>query len=80
MHDAFEECAKPLEASSKPDALIPPVLIRKSVTNENLTSLADGKRYQTLKRNRSKRGLASAEYRAKWTMSGRCVKHRLLGT
>lgn len=46
--------------------LIPPVSIKKSVTDDYLISLEDGKQYQSLKRHLSRRGLTPAEYRAKW--------------
>ena len=41
------------------------VSVRKSVTDEYLISLEDGKRYQALKRHLTKLGLTPAEYRAK---------------
>ena len=50
----------------EPEKLVPPVSIRKSVTDEYLISLEDGKQYQSLKRHLAKRGLTPDEYRAKW--------------
>lgn len=49
-----------------PEALIPPVSIKKSLTAEYLISLEDGKRYKSLKRHLSGRGLTPADYKAKW--------------
>ena len=46
--------------------LTPPVSIKKSVTDEYLVSMEDGKPYQALKRHLSKLGMTPAEYRAKW--------------
>ncbi len=45
---------------------IPPVSIKKSVTDDYLISLEDGQRYKSLKRHLSKHGLTPADYRAKW--------------
>ncbi|WP_375461087.1 MucR family transcriptional regulator [uncultured Enterovirga sp.] len=46
--------------------LTPPVSIKRSVTPDYLISLEDGKRYKTLKRHLSGRGLTAAQYREKW--------------
>jgi predicted transcriptional regulator len=46
--------------------LVPPVSIKKSITPDYLISLEDGKRYKSLKRHLSGRGLTPDEYRAKW--------------
>ncbi|MGI3904131.1 MAG: MucR family transcriptional regulator [Janthinobacterium lividum] len=66
VYAVFHSFKHPLEAALEPEELIPPVSIKKSVTNEYLISLEDGKRYQTLKRHLWRRGLTPAEYRAKW--------------
>lgn len=44
----------------------PTVSPKRSVTPDYLISLEDGKKYQSLKRHLSKRGLTPDEYRAKW--------------
>lgn len=49
-----------------PEALVPAVSIKKSITADYLISLEDGKRYKSLKRHLGGRGLTPAEYRAKW--------------
>lgn len=54
---------EPVREAEKP---VPPVSIRKSLTDDYLISLEDGKQYQSLKRHLSKRGLTPAEYRTKW--------------
>ena len=66
VHAAFRDLGKPPEAPPQPEKLVPPVSIKKSMTNDYLVSMEDGKRYQALKRHLSKRGLTPAEYRAKW--------------
>ena len=53
----------PMQEVDKP---VPPVSIKKSLTDDYLISLEDGKKYQSLKRHLSKRGLTPAEYRTKW--------------
>ncbi len=53
-------------AEPEPDRLVPPVSIRKSITDEYLISLEDGKHYRSLKRHLSVRGMTPDEYRAKW--------------
>ena len=53
----------PVQETEKP---VPPVSIKKSLTDDYLISLEDGKQYQSLKRHLSKRGLTPAEYRTKW--------------
>ena len=56
------------EPKAAPEAakLVPPVSIKKSLTDEYLISLEDGKQYQSLKRHLAGRGLTPADYREKW--------------
>lgn len=54
------------ETAPEPVKLVPPVSIRKSVTDDYIISLEDGKQYQALKRHLSKLGMTPEEYRAKW--------------
>jgi predicted transcriptional regulator len=54
---------EPVREAERP---VPPVSIKKSLTDDYLVSLEDGKRYQSLKRHLSRHGLTPAEYRAKW--------------
>ena len=49
-------------AEPEPAKLIPPVSIRKSITDEHLISLENGKRYVSLKRHLAKHGLTPADY------------------
>ena len=69
VHEAFKSLGQPVEAEAAPVGApkpIPPVSIRKSITDEYLVSLEDGKRYRALKRHLTKYGMTPAEYRAKW--------------
>ncbi len=55
-------------AEPEPDRLVPPVSIRKSITDEYLISLEDGQRYKSLKKHLSKHGLTPDEYRTRWSL------------
>ena len=57
-----------LEAAPEPAKLVAPVSIKKSVTDDYLVSMEDGKRYKSLKRHLTKHGLTPAEYRANWSL------------
>jgi predicted transcriptional regulator len=64
VHAALERLDKP--AQPEPEKLIPPVPIKKTITPDFLISLEDGKRYKSLRRHLSGRGLAPEQYRQKW--------------
>jgi predicted transcriptional regulator len=58
---ALEE-KKPVE----PEKPVPMMPIKKTLTPDFLISLEDGRRYKSLKRHLSGRGLSPADYREKW--------------
>lgn len=66
VHGTLSELSKPSERVAEPKRLIPPVPIRKSVTEGYLVSFEDGKHYQVLKRHLTKLGLTPEQYRTKW--------------
>ena len=66
VHASLSGMGSAPEAAPEPAKLTPPVSIKKSVTDDYLISLEDGKQYQSLKRHLLKHGLTPAEYRAKW--------------
>ena len=66
VHAALAGMGSVPAAEPEPAKPVPPVSIKKSVTDGYLISLEDGKQYQSLKRHLTKRGLTPAEYRAKW--------------
>ena len=66
VHGALSGLGQASEPAMPPEKLVPPVSIKKSVTDDYLISLEDGKQYQSLKRHLAKRGLTPGEYRAKW--------------
>ncbi|WP_018261320.1 MucR family transcriptional regulator [Methylobacterium sp. WSM2598] len=64
VHDSLIALDAP--PAPEPAPLVPPVPIRKSVTEDAIISLEDGKPYQSLKRHLTARGLTPAAYRQKW--------------
>jgi predicted transcriptional regulator len=48
------------------DTFVPAVPIKKSITPDHLISLEDGRRYKSLKRHLTGRGMTPAQHRAKW--------------
>lgn len=68
VHAAFDGLGKSstLEVAAEP--LVPPVSIKKSITDGYLISMEDGKQYKTLKRHIATRGLTPEQYRAKWSL------------
>ena len=70
IHSVYETLAT-LGAPPKVEApaapLVPAVPIRKSVTDEYIISLEDGRKFKSLKRYlQASHGMTPAEYRAKW--------------
>lgn len=57
---------EPAGAPAAAPAKLTAAQIRKSITDDGLVSFEDGRRYKTLKRHLSVRGMTPAEYREKW--------------
>ena len=55
-------------AVPEPEALVPAVPIRKSVTPDYLICLDDGKRFKSLKRHLAALGMTADQYRLKWNL------------
>jgi predicted transcriptional regulator len=53
-------------AIPEPEALVPAVTVRKSITPDYLVCLDDGKKFKSLKRHLSTLGLTPDKYRTKW--------------
>jgi len=54
-------------AQEKPaEPLVPPVPIKKSITPDYIISLEDGRRYKSMRRHLTGKGLTPEEYRQKW--------------
>lgn len=63
VHGALKAAAEPVVETPKPEPIVP---IRKTVTPDYIISLEDGKRYKSLKRHLSSRGITPDDYRRKW--------------
>ena len=64
VHRALQGLSAPPQA--EPEKREPPVSIKKSITPDFLISLEDGRRYKSLKRHLTGRGLTPEQYREKW--------------
>lgn len=64
VYAALTGLSTPRAAAVEPPT--PAVPVKKSITDDYLISLEDGKRYKSLKRHLSGRGLTPAQYREKW--------------
>lgn len=63
-HAALGKLGAPAEP--EPVRPQPPVAIRKTIGHDYIISLEDGRKYKTLKRHLTGRGLTAEEYRRKW--------------
>src|SRR5664279_4718052 len=52
----------------EPQALVPAVSVRKSITPEYLICLDDGMRFKSLKRHLATLGMTAEQYRQKWSL------------
>ena len=64
VHGALQSLEAPQQA--KPEKREPPVSIKKSITPDFLISMEDGRRYKSMKRHLTGRGLSPEQYREKW--------------
>ena len=65
VHQALTQATEGKQA--EPEApLTPAVPVKKSITPEYLISLEDGRKYKSLKRHLSTRGMSPEDYRTKW--------------
>jgi predicted transcriptional regulator len=66
VHAALEGAGQTLAEPEAGPEKVTAVQARKSITPEGLISFEDNKRYQSLKRHLSGRGLTPTQYREKW--------------
>jgi predicted transcriptional regulator len=66
VHNAFTSLGKSPVVEAAAEPLKPAVPIKKSVTNEFIISLEDGRKLKSMKRYLSGLGMTPADYRAKW--------------
>jgi predicted transcriptional regulator len=64
VHGSLQQLAQP--KPPEPARPVPAVPIKKSISPDYLISLEDGRRYKSLKRHLSGRGLTPERYREKW--------------
>ncbi|NNM74222.1 MucR family transcriptional regulator [Enterovirga aerilata] len=64
VYSALTRLGQPMAGG--PEKLTRPVSIKKSISPDYLISMEDGRRYKSLKRHLSGRGLTPAQYRLKW--------------
>jgi predicted transcriptional regulator len=67
VHRALQGLSAPPQAG--PEKREPPVSVKKSITPDFLISLEDGRRYKSLRRHLTSRGLTPEQYREKWGLS-----------
>lgn len=68
VHASLSSLGAPKPAP-EPEKPVPAVPIKKSITQDYLISLEDGRRYKSLKRHLSGRGLTPEQYREKWGLA-----------
>ncbi len=66
VHAAFSGLGEPSVPEAAAETLKPFVPIKKSVTDEYMISLEDGRKFRSLKRYLGTLGMTPADYRAKW--------------
>jgi predicted transcriptional regulator len=64
VHSALTSLSKPRPVDEQPPT--PPVPIKSTLRPDYIISLEDGRRYKSMKRHLSARGLSPEQYRAKW--------------
>ncbi|MGI4765488.1 MAG: MucR family transcriptional regulator [Janthinobacterium lividum] len=68
IHASLAGMGSEPEAAPKPMTLVPAVPIKKSVTDEFIISLEDGRKFKSMKRYLSVLGMTPEQYRAKWDL------------
>ena len=66
VHAAFDGIGKPVAPEVPAEPLKPAVPVKKSITDEYIISLEDGRKLKSMKRYLSGLGMTPADYRAKW--------------
>ncbi len=66
VHDTLASLGKPEPVEAPAAPLVPAVPIKKSVTDEYIVSLEDGRKLKAMKRYLAGLGMTPADYRAKW--------------
>ena len=70
VHAALGSLGKPAEPEVSTEPLKPAVPVKKSITDEFIISLEDGRKLKSMKRYLATLGMTPDEYRAKWGLPG----------
>ena len=68
VHAALVGLGKPVEPEVSTEPLKPAVPVKKSITDDYLISLEDGRKLKSMKRYLAGLGMTPADYRAKWRL------------
>ena len=66
IHAALDGLGRPAPVEIAPEPLKPAVPVKRSVTDDYIISLEDGRKLKSMKRYLAGLGMTPAEYRAKW--------------
>ena len=66
VHAALGGLGKPVEPEAPAEPLKPAVPVKKSITDDYIISLEDGRKLKSMKRYLAGLGMTPADYRAKW--------------
>ncbi len=69
IHDTLASLGAAPVGEAEPEARKPAVSVKKSVTDDFIISLEDGRKFKSMKRYLAGLGMTPAEYRAKWGLS-----------
>lgn len=70
VYRAFSELGSPKPVEEAAPELKPAVAIKKSVTNDYIVSLEDGRKFKSMKRYLAGLGMTPEQYRQKWGLPG----------
>jgi predicted transcriptional regulator len=69
VHSALVRLSSGVIAATEPEAPVPAVSVRKSISPDYLICLDDGRRFKSLKRHLASLGMTPDQYRAKWSLA-----------
>lgn len=68
VHTALTRITAPKEEPAQAEPLTPAVSVKKSVTDDYIVSLEDGRKFKSMKRYLAGLGMTPDQYRAKWNL------------
>ena len=66
VHEAFKSLGQPLVAEVALEPLKPAVPVKRSITDDYIISLEDGRKFKSMKRYLAGLGMTPVQYREKW--------------